>query len=50
MRTAKCNKCGKTFYPAPYHIYCERGKYYCSWTCYNHRKDKTTEVKTCENN
>ena len=40
----KCKKCGKTFIPAPLHRYKDRGKYYCSWTCYLHRKD--TEVKT----
>ena len=39
----RCKKCGKIFIPAPMHIYKDRGKYYCSWTCYLHRKD--TEVK-----
>ena len=39
----KCRKCGKKFVPAPMHIYKEgrdHTKWYCSWTCYNHRKDK----------
>lgn len=35
----KCKKCGKLFIPAPMHIYKENSKYYCSWTCYLHRKD-----------
>ena len=36
----KCPKCGKIFCPAPYHAYKDNGKLYCSWTCFNHRKDK----------
>ena len=39
----KCKKCGKSFIPSPLHVYKDKGKYFCSWTCYNHRKD--TEVK-----
>ena len=39
----KCRKCGKIFIPAPMHIYVDNSKFYCSWTCYLHRKD--TEVK-----
>lgn len=35
----KCRKCGKIFLPAPMHIYHVGSKYYCSWTCYNHRND-----------
>lgn len=35
----KCPKCGKRFIVAPMHIYRDKGKYYCSWTCYLHRKD-----------
>lgn len=39
----KCKKCGKIFVPAPLHRYRdERSGYYCSWTCYNHRKDPKT--------
>lgn len=38
--TKKCKKCGKEFIPAPFHKYKEGSKYYCSWTCYNHRKDE----------
>lgn len=49
LETKKCAKCGKEFYPAPQHVYREAsyGKWYCSWTCYNHRKDK--KVKENEN-
>lgn len=36
----KCAKCGKNFVAAPYHRFKEHGKWYCKWTCYNHRKDK----------
>jgi hypothetical protein len=40
----KCRKCGKMFIPAPLHVYREYSKYYCSWTCYLHRKDKETDT------
>lgn len=43
-REKKCKKCGKEFIAAPEHIYHEGSRYYCSWTCYIHRKD--TEAKT----
>ena len=39
----KCRKCGKSFIAAPQHIYRDGSKFYCSWTCYLHRKDR--EVK-----
>ena len=39
MKEACCPKCGKVFLPAPMHIYRDRYGFYCSWTCYNHRKD-----------
>lgn len=35
----KCAKCGKNFVAAPYHRFKENSKWYCSWTCYNHRND-----------
>lgn len=38
-----CRKCGKRFIAAPAHIYRDKRSWYCSWTCYNHRKD--TEEK-----
>ena len=43
-----CKKCGKIFIPAPLHVYKDRSKYYCSWTCYLHRKDKEAKVKDDE--
>ena len=40
IKEKKCKKCGKKFIPAIYHIFREGTKFYCSWTCYNHRHDK----------
>ena len=40
IKERKCKKCGKNFVVAVEHIYKEHGKYYCSWTCYNHRHDE----------
>ncbi len=40
-----CRKCGKIFVPAPQHIYRDRYGYYCSWTCYNHRKEVAQKKK-----
>lgn len=44
-----CEKCGKTFIPAPYHQFVAYGnrdhdgnqkkKYFCCWSCFNHRND-----------
>lgn len=42
-----CEKCGKVFIPAPYHIYKDEKGIYCSWTCYNHRND--SKPKTSRN-
>lgn len=51
IRTTKCEKCGKVFVPAPFHVYKDGSKYYCKWTCFNHRKDKAPEeVKENESN
>ena len=50
LRTARCGKCGKEFVPAPYHVFKTHRRYYCTWSCYNHRKDKTKEDKTHESN
>lgn len=37
---SRCPKCGKTFFPAPYHVYTDsRKRRYCCWTCFNHRND-----------
>ena len=40
MREVICRRCGKKFFPAALHIYKTYKGYYCSWHCYNHRKDK----------
>jgi hypothetical protein len=40
FRLTKCKKCGKEFAPAAQHRYKEGAKYYCTWTCYNHRHDE----------
>ena len=37
----KCAKCGKRFISAAEHIYKKNGKWYCSWTCYNHRNERS---------
>jgi hypothetical protein len=42
IKEKKCAKCGKNFIVAVEHRYKEGGKYYCSWTCYNHRHDEQT--------
>jgi hypothetical protein len=37
----KCPTCGKIFCPAPYHRFKDnKGRLYCRWTCFNHRKEK----------
>lgn len=43
IRTAICAKCGREFIPAPQHVFKKNGRYYCKWTCYNHRNDKPKE-------
>ena len=40
IKEEKCAKCGKNFIVAIEHRFKEGGKYYCTWTCYNHRHDK----------
>ena len=45
MNEVKCKKCGKIFIPAPYHVDKYGNAFYCSWTCYNHRKDKKYKYK-----
>ena len=50
MKQAECAKCGKTFTPAPYHVFKSNNKYYCKWTCYNHRNDITKEKIAYEDN
>lgn len=55
LKDRKCEKCGKIFTPAVYHQFVDyinngakRPKriYYCSWTCYNHRKKKVRKGKS----
>lgn len=41
-----CPKCGKIFYPAPQHVFVDNGRAYCSWTCFNHRKDDKKRKST----
>ena len=46
----KCETCGKTFIPAPYHRFKvaqdgKRAKYYCCYTCYLHREIKKNKNK-----
>lgn len=36
----KCAKCGKLFIAAPFHVFRSNSKWYCKWTCYNHRNDR----------
>lgn len=43
ISTAKCKKCGREFIPAPEHRFKADGKYYCKWSCYNHRHDEQEE-------
>ena len=50
LKTVICAKCGKEFVPAPEHVFKCYRKYYCKWTCYNHRNDKTKEETAYENN
>ena len=50
IRMVICAKCGREFIPAPLHIFKAGGKYYCKWTCYNHRDDKQKEEKAYEDN
>ena len=41
-----CKRCGKIFVPAAQHIYRDYKGIYCSWTCYNHRNDGKSPIKT----
>ena len=43
-----CAKCGKKFIPAIYHrfvTYYPVKKYFCKWTCYNHRNDPVKKYR-----
>lgn len=37
-----CKRCGKAFFPTPAHVYKDGYGKYCSWKCFNHRKDGKT--------
>lgn len=50
IKITACARCGQMFIVAPMHVYKAGGKYYCKWTCYNHRKDKIKEGFAYENN
>ena len=50
IKTAICEKCGQVFIVAPMHRFKVGSKYYCKWTCYNHRNDKTGEETAYEDN
>lgn len=39
FKSVICEKCGKSFIPTYEWVYKDNEKYYCSWTCYNHRND-----------
>lgn len=39
IRECECPKCGKIFCPAPLHVFVDGEKVYCSWHCFNHRRD-----------
>lgn len=47
IKDRKCDKCGKNFIPAPYHLYRleKKGKWYCGRHCFEHRNDKPTDGK-----
>lgn len=34
LRPIQCPICGKIFSPAPYHVYEDNEKLFCTWTCY----------------
>lgn len=49
MLEVRCVRCGKLFIQAPQHIYKDHKGIYCSWTCFNHRKDvdATKKYRPC---
>ena len=41
-----CPVCGRTFIPAPQHVYCEDYMTFCKWTCLTkYRRDKQAAKK-----
>lgn len=43
MVEAKCPKCKKLVFPTPDWVYTDKDKFYCSWTCFNHRNDNAKQ-------
>lgn len=44
----KCPICGKTFVPAPFHVYKANGRLVCTWSCvcqYEREKKATRKRK-----
>ena len=53
FKSVKCPICGKSFVPAPYHVYKMfiKGsyRYLCSWSCYRKaEREKENKKKTKE--
>ena len=40
VKIVECKKCGKKFPVNSLYRFKVGAKYYCKWTCYNHRNDK----------
>lgn len=49
LKDVECSKCGKTFIPTYAWVYKETREkktlFYCTWTCFNHRKEKGGEMR-----
>lgn len=45
----KCPICGRTFIPAPMHIFRIDGKTFCRWTCYKKYQDAKVDKRRKEN-
>lgn len=44
LMSAKCPVCGKKFMPAPYHVYVEDSRTFCTWSCLcEYRRNKETK-------
>ncbi len=42
----ECPVCGRTFVPAPFHVYVEDNKFFCKWTCLTkYRRDREAVKK-----
>lgn len=47
LQESHCVKCGKPFFKAPQHVYKDHKGVYCSWSCFNHRKEKKNRPSKC---